>query len=585
MPRWIYQTHSEEEVKALQQSLRISPILAKLLLNRGFKDLQKAKEFLNPSLDQLQDPELFVQMKLAVDRIFKAVEKKEIILVYGDYDVDGVSGTSLLYNYFRFLQTPVQYYSPDRIQEGYGLNCKAFDQFSKKGVKVVITVDCGTSNIEEVDYARKKGIEVIITDHHETPEVLPKACAILNPKLADSGYPFASLCGAGVAFKLAWALSQRLCKSQKVSPEFRRLLLESMSLVALGTVADLVPLVGENRVFVRFGLNSFSVGKRDERFVFKGAKGHKGLEALIQVAQLDKNSISEEDIGFRLGPMMNAAGRLARATLGIELLTTNDSPRAFALARELQQKNQERRKLEKVVFEKAKEQFLSSPEWQTRFGIVLAHADWHPGVIGIVASRMVEHFHRPTLIINLYQGIGKGSGRSIGQINLHQVLSRLQQKLIKFGGHAAAAGFSIKEADIPWLSEAFDLELKKIVSPSDLAPQLHVDCEMLLSDIDFGLLRELKWLSPFGQGNPAPVFSTKNVRVAGKPKRIGASGVHLSFHVSHYGVSHRVIAFQMGDQEEQLKGAQISIAYIPKMSLYQNHEQIHLEIKDLKILD
>lgn len=586
MPQWIHAPVDENTVQTLQKKIRVSFITAQILLNRGLKDPQKARDFLQPSLDQLHDPNLFNQMHRAVSRVFLAIHQKELILIYGDYDVDGVSGASLLFNYFRFLKTPVRYYSPDRIQEGYGLHLKAIERFAQEDVKVIITIDCGITNVQEVQRANQLGIDVIITDHHESPEALPNAHAILNPKLPDSGYPFSGLCGTGVAFKFAWALAQRLCNSKKVSPEFRRLLLESLSLVALATVADMVPLVDENRVLVHFGLTSFSIGAKAERYVFHGVRGHKGLEALIHVAKLEKKEgLTEEEIGFKLGPMMNAAGRLSRAMLGIELLTTQDSQRAYELASELHQTNMERQKIEKVVFEQAKQQFSESEQWQQFFGIVVADARWHPGVIGIVASKMVEHFHRPTLVISLQNGIGKGSGRTLGKINLYQILKQLKSHLIQVGGHAAAAGFSIEEAQIPLFRKAFDVALKAHISSSDLVPQIHIDQEILLSDVDARLIRELRWLMPFGTSNPSPLFSTsRDLTVAGTPKRVGSRGEHLTFYVSQYKVTHKAIAFFRGDEQERITGKNISIVYIPKMNHFKGKETIQLEIKDFKIL-
>ncbi|MEK7482747.1 MAG: DHHA1 domain-containing protein, partial [Planctomycetota bacterium] len=353
----------------------------------------------------------------------------------------------------------------------------------------------------------------------------------------------------------------------------------------LATVADMVPLIDENRVMVHFGLTSFSIGAKAERFVFHGAKGHKGLEALIHVAKLYDQGITESEIGFKLGPMMNAAGRLARAMLGIELLTTEDSDRAYALATELHQKNIERRKIEKEVFEQAKTQFLESNDWQQYFGIVVASSKWHPGVIGIVASRMVEYFHRPTLIITLQNGIGKGSGRTLGSINLYSILRQLKSHLIQVGGHAAAAGFSIQESQIVPFSKAFDKALKAHISSSDLVPQLTIDKEILLSEVDARLLKEIKWLAPFGAGNPTPVFSSSSLKVAGLPQRIGSRGEHLSFYVSHYGISHSAIAFNRGEDQERIEGKNIAIAYTPQLKQFRGKKSIQLEIKDFKILN
>lgn len=585
MPQWFYKQFCPDSVEELRKQLRISPLLAHLLSNRDLNTVASAREFLEPSLDKMHQPSFFQQMEKAVQRIFQAVQRQELIVVYGDYDVDGITGASLLYNYFCFLKTPAMYYSPDRITEGYGLNLKAIETFLQQHAKVLITVDCGTSNLKEVAFAQEQGLDVLITDHHESPPLLPPAYAILNPKLADSGYPFPHLCGAGVAFKLCWALSQKMCNNTKVSPEFRRLLLESLSLVAIGTVADVVPLVGENRIFVHFGLKSFAIGKKAEQMVFQGAKGHKGLQALIEEVRLDKNNLNEIDIGFRLAPLMNAAGRISRAMLGIELLTSTHDEKAKKLAKELAHNNRERQELEKKALEEADKLFLADPQRHTKFGIVLANPHWHPGVIGIVAARIAERYHRPTLIVTLKEGIAKGSGRSIGQIHLYQVLSQLKENLIQFGGHAAAVGFSLKEQHLPWLEKAFDETLKKIVSTSDLVRQLAIDKEILLSEVDTRLMKDLERLSPFGQGNPVPLFSTTNLKVAGTPQRLGKQGAHLRFYVSHYQISHQAIAFDMGERQELLQGKSVSLVYTPKWNTFQTPKQIQLEVKDLKILN
>ncbi len=415
MPRkWKFHPHDESLVKQLCHQLSVSPLTAQVLIARGYLDKEAALNFLNPSLMDLHDPELLPGIPAGACRIVAAIEAGRQITIYGDYDVDGMTATSILWRCMKLAGANVLYYIPSRQDEGYGLNCEAIKEFHKQDPnQLIITVDCGITSVEEAKLAKELGLELIITDHHQMAESLPDAACLIHPRLPESEYPFGELCGAGVALKLAWAISTRLGDGTKASPIMKKFLLSSVGLAALGTVADVVPLLDENRVIVRYGLISLI------------ENGSPGIKALLKVAEIDgKKRLESDDIGFAIAPRLNAAGRLGQARLAVELLTTDQEDRAEQLAKYLDQLNKNRRTVERRIFKQAKEMVEANQEWMDGGALVLSHHDWNPGIIGIVASRIAEQFEKPTIMISVNQEtrIGQGSGRTFANFDLHSGL-------------------------------------------------------------------------------------------------------------------------------------------------------------------
>jgi len=571
--KWRFAPHDESEVRGMSSRLRISPLLAQVLLSRGFTS-ENANGFLDAKLVDLLDPERLPGVPEASERIVAAIADKRRITIYGDYDVDGMTSTSLLWHCLKLAGAHVDYYIPSRLYEGYGLNQEAIRQFHAEDPKrLVITVDCGIARVEEAALARELGLELIVTDHHQMAETLPDAACLVHPRLPDTNYPFGDLCGVGVAFKLAWAVCQRLGDGKKASPRMKEFLMGAVGLAAIGTVADVVPLVGENRIIVRYGLNSLA------------ERATPGLEALFKVASLEKNHrFDAEDIAFAIAPRMNAAGRLGQARLAVELLTTENEERAAALAEYLDELNNSRRKLERRIFQQAKELVSENKEWDSQAALVLANRDWHAGVIGIVANRVAEHFQKPTFLISLSSetNMGQGSGRSFGGCNLHAGLTTCAPHLLSFGGHAAAAGLRIDAKDLDSFREDFSqyVEENRDDDHDDLT--LQIDAEVRLADVTRKAVFELDRLGPFGQSNPRPLFAATNVELAEPPKKMGEGERHLSLRVRQQRTTFRAIAFgkgQWADEIAKLKHP-FCISFAPGINRFRGRENVELQLKD-----
>ena len=567
--RWISKSPDEKLQTHLSSALKVSPLLAQLLINRGVTDLDSAHGFLQPKLSGLADPMLIPEMEKAALRLATAVRKKERIVVYGDYDVDGVTGTALLFQCLRLLEADVHYYIPERIQEGYGLNIQALGNLAQEGAKVLVTVDCGITSILEADEAREKGLDLIITDHHQPIKDLPRAYAVINPKLPGSG--FRDLAGVGVAFKLAWALGIAVGGKKRVSTQYREFLTNAMGLVALGTIADAVPLVGENRILAKYGLTTLRQSQ------------HPGIKALLEMADLEGLSISTNHVEFRLGPRLNAPGRLEDARLSVELLTTQCPQRAAEIALQLEDKNKKRQGLQSQILQSAREMVEKRVNLDSVRVLVLAGEGWHPGVIGIVASRLAEEFHRPALIIALRGDLGYGSARSIPEFNLVEALHATRERLLRFGGHARAAGFRIKKEEVEGFSDSINRFAATILRKERLEPILATDGELPFGKLSVPLVKELDYLRPHGEGNPEPIFTAGELRVAGEPARMGASGQHLSLFLRQGDVSFRAIGFGMGTLLPKIEKARdLSAAFRPKLSNWRG-EAVELEIEDIEV--
>jgi len=581
---WHLLSHDTSAVEHLASALQLPAIVAQLLLNRGLGALESAKHFLQAPLTDLHPPQLLPGLAEAADRLMNAVRAGRRVCVYGDYDVDGITGTAILTQVLRLLGAPaVDFYVPHRLEEGYGLNAEALRQLAGSGTALVVTVDCGIASVAEAEEARRLGLELLITDHHEPGPALPEAAALVHPRLPGGSYPFGGLSGSGVVFKLAWALCQRACGSERVTPRFREFLLDSMTLAALGTVADMVPLHDENRLFVRHGLARL----RRARSV--------GLKALLDSAGLgERADLCAADIGYRLGPRLNAAGRLGCARLVVELLTTASEQRAVELARYLEDQNQKRQQLERQIFGQAQQ--LAEKELAEKDGgeaapaLVLAHPDWHAGIIGIVAGRLAELYARPVLLIALRQDragpcpLGQGSGRSVPGFPLHEALRACADHLHSHGGHKAAAGFRIQPDQVDAFRERFRVYAAGHFASRLPAPRLVIDAEVPLSALTLGLLRDLDRLEPYGADNLRPLFLAGGLQVVGTPRRVGGGERHLQFQVQQNGTRLRTIAFGLSDRAEELMsaGGQCCLVFTPRLNEWQGRRSVDVEVIDFQ---
>jgi single-stranded-DNA-specific exonuclease len=559
----------------------VSPVVAQLLLNRGVADPADARRFLDAPLAGLHPPHALADVPAAADRLADAVKHGHRVCVYGDYDVDGVTGTAILVLLLQKLGAKAEFHVPLRLSEGYGLSVGKLRELAADGVQVVVSVDCGIASLEEAEEAKRLGLELIVTDHHEmktgpdgTP-ILPAAAVLIHPRLPGGSYPFDGLCGAGVAFKLAWALAQRASGGERVSPELREFLLDAVGLAALGLVADVVPVRDENRIFVRHGL---------ERIRRKPTVGLKALLAAAGVAE--DRPISSEDVGFKLAPRLNAAGRLECARLAVELLTTVSPLKAKELAEYLEHQNQKRQALERKITHEAREMVAAAGLGRCA-GIVLASEEWHPGVVGIVAGRLAEHFARPALVIAVKPGepVATGSGRSVPGFPLHEALRACDAHLLGHGGHAAAAGFKVAPEKIDRLREAFDAAVAAHFPDGPPAPRLTLDAEVPLSALTFGLLKDVDRLEPYGANNPRPKFLAAGLRAEGA-RKIGTGDPqrHMDFKVRQGDTVVRAVAWGMADRMDELQsaGGECCLAFTPRVNEWNGYRRIEIEVLDLK---
>jgi len=572
--RWRFLQHDPDRIASLESRANVSPILAQLLLSRGITQPEDVRTFLEVKLTGLREPELLPGVREAADRIHAAVVDRRRIVVYGDYDADGMTATGLLYNCLRLLGADVGYYVPNRLDEGYGLNDDALRQLASRGASQIISVDCGIASVQQALTAREIGLELIITDHHQLADRIPEAATVVHPRLPGSLYPFGGLCGAGVAFKLAWAICQRASNAQRVSPPMRDYLLAAMGLAALGTVADVVPLVDENRILVRHGLTSL----RHSPLA--------GIAALLEVTQLNqKPRLTSEDVGFSLAPRLNAAGRLGQATLGVELLTTQSPERAQALADYIHQLNSSRESLERSIYLAANKLVKERFDPQHDPALVLAGAGWHAGVIGIVAGRLAEKYHRPVVMIALDQvgsRPGTGSARSAGGVDLYDALNACSEHLLGFGGHAAAAGLRIDESRVDAFRDHFCDHVAGELSEANRVAEIRIDAEAPFSQLTLHTVDQIEQLAPFGEGNPRPVLCAGGVTLAEPPKRMGGGERHLSARLSQHGVTLRSVAFGQGDWADELvqTPGPFDVAYRPVINDFRGRRNVELHIVD-----
>ena len=562
--RWRIRNTDSHVVAKLSQDAGISALHAALLVNRGITTEQQAGEFISPSLSGLSDPFRMKGVEPAVQRILLAKSRGETLCIHGDYDVDGVTAVALLTSFFRAVSIPVCYLIPKRLEDGYGLSSEGVDEAKRLGAKVLITVDCGITSVVEAEYCRESGIDLIITDHHTPGDIIPAALAVINPLQPGCTAPFNKLAGVGVAFKLAVAVRSRLRQEGFFENAPEPNLKEYLDLVALGTIADLVPLLGENRIIVAYGLKELAASSRP------------GISALKRVSAV-KDDVSTVDVGFRLAPRLNAAGRLDDAKRGVELLLTSDPEQAATLADELDAANRERQEIEKEILADALDRLKRDEGLTGRTAVVLASENWHAGVIGIVASRVVERCHRPTILIALQDGEGKGSGRSIPAFHLYNALAASAEQLIKFGGHRQAAGISILEVNLAAFYDSFDAYAAENLTLEDLTPEYAVDAEIFPEDLGDQLLAIISSLKPYGMGNPEPLFLLRRVNVVSQ--RL-INDAHLKMALNVNGRSVDAIGFKLAGK---LPASEfIDILFTPELNVWKGKETLQLRLRDIR---
>ena len=558
--RWVVQDTDDTQVQALADALGVSPILARLLWRRGIHSADEAQRFLYPTADGFYDPFLMKDMDRVVARIRDAIGTGEQVMIYGDYDADGATSTSLLYLALRELGANVTYYIPDRFSEGYGLNGPALEQAKEQGFRLVITVDNGISAVEEAALAKSIGIDLIVTDHHTPPEVLPDAYAILNPKQPGCEYPDKMLAGVGVAFKVVQALTGRL-------PE------EYLDLAAIGTVADLAPLVDENRLIAHYGLRRMNQAPR------------KGIAALIEAAGLQDKELTAGHIGFSFGPRINASGRLDSATYAVEMLTTDDAAEAQRLAQFLEDRNKERQEIGEGIFEAAVDLIERHPHWLEGRVLVVPSEGWNEGVIGIVASRLVERYYRPTLMIAINGTHGKSSARSIHGFDLYAALTRCADLLDHYGGHKMAAGFSLAVDRIDELRTRMNEIAFEVLTEEEMTPKLDIDMVLDLTQVDLGLVEQIRALAPYGFGNPSPRFACTGLDIEGT-RVVGKDASHLQVKVQGQGRQLDCIAFRRAtDQGEIDNLASIDIAGELEINEWRGRRSLQMILGDWRAGD
>jgi len=575
--RWRLLPFEEDRIQELSREAGIPRLIAQLLANRGVLDHAGAAHFFETRLTGLHDPETLPGVVEAASRIISAIRAGKKIVIYGDYDVDGVCGTSILWACLKLAGAEhVSYYIPHRVEEGYGVNAEALRKLAtEQQADMIITVDCGISAVKEARLARELGVELIITDHHTIGAELPEADVLVHPRLEGSRYPFPDLCGCAVAFKLAWQVCKGFGDGKKASPHLRDFLVKSISLVALATVADVMPMHGENRILVRHGL----VGLVNSP--------SPGLRALLSVANcLGKKELNTGSIGFSLAPRINAAGRLERAMQAVEMLTTDADDRADQLAEALDLCNAQRQEVERRMVEEAHEMITEQGGLKGRGAIVLGREGWHPGVIGIVASRLVDTYHRPTIVIALAEEHGQGSARSIAGFDLYQAIKACSEGLLAFGGHAMAAGLKVPRDQFEAFAERFDRHCQGVLSPEQLQKSIRIDAEVMLGDLTLKLLEAIETLEPHGIGNPKPLLVANDVRVVGEIKLVGPRQNHVQVRFCQGNTTVKAIAWNMAERAKVLTPGKIcSIAFTPSINEWNGRREVQLELKDFQLKD
>lgn len=564
---WKLSDDNKELENLFVREFGVTPIISKVLASRQILTPEDAQRYLSPSLSHLHNPFLMKDMQRAIHRIIKAIYSREQIGIYGDYDADGITSVVVLYKFLHDIEHPVEYYIPDRISEGYGLNKEAIDKLHALGVRLIVTVDCGVSDHRQIAYADSLGIDTIILDHHEVPNTIPDAIAVVDQNRDECKFPFKGLAAVGIVFNFLIALRGALREEgfwdAKKYPNLR----DYLDLVALGTIGDISPLVDENRIFVKIGLDLITEGKRV------------GIRALKEVCGIENDVIDSGKASFCLIPRINAAGRLASAGDAVKLLLTDNIQEARALASQLELYNRKRQSMEKAILAELFNEIETCMTLKDVGALVFASNKWHPGVIGIVASRLVDRYARPAILISLKDGVGKGSGRSVADFNIYQGLKQCESLLLSYGGHRFAAGISIREEDILEFKTRLEQIVRKDADISNFMSHTVIDAQCDLNDINQDLMHQIKMLAPFGSKNPEPVFCVRNINISSQ-SIVGNN--HLSMKVSRNGLTYNSIWFSKGQFISSLsRNSQLDIAFTPQISQWKGSSEIQLKLKDL----
>lgn len=573
--KWRVIPHDSSRVDSLIRDANVPPVVAQLLVGRGVYTAADAGTFLATKLTGLRPPETLPGVARALPILKAAIEDKRPIVIYGDYDCDGMTGAAILVNGIRLLGGDVSYHVPNRLEDGYGLNEDAIRKLADRGKKLIVSVDCGITSVSHARLCRELGVSLIITDHHTIGSELPDADAVVHPRLPGSTYPFGELCGAGVAFKLAWALCQEICGSKKVTEPLRRYLMQSLSLAAIGTVADVVPLLDENRILVEHGLKTLK------------SQPPPGLQALMKVAGMDPAATLDTDsIAFTIGPRLNAAGRLGQAQLAVELLTSQAGDRTDSLAAYIHELNNSRDTLQRSVYLAAQKQIKNDFDADADPALVLAGVGWHPGVIGVVAGRLAEKHAKPVLVLSL-DSAGKveatGSGRVGGTgIDLYEALDECSDRLVRFGGHKAAAGLTIDERQIEAFRGDFCEAVAKQWSEKSIVPEIVIDAEAPLGQLNLETLKQIDMLAPFGAGNPRPVLCSRGVVVEGTANLMGKTKRHLNVQLRQGAKTIRAVAFNAETWCDELNNTTepFEIAYRPVVNEFRGYRSVEIHLVD-----
>jgi single-stranded-DNA-specific exonuclease len=571
--RWRLKPFDAGRIESLSRTAKLTPLVAQLLINRGIEDPTRAVAFLEAKMGSLHDPELLPGAVRAADRIVSAIREGRKIVIYGDYDVDGVCGTSVLWACLRLAGAyQVEYYIPHRVDEGYGVNSEALRRLAQESkAELIVTVDCGISAIKEAQLARELGVELIITDHHTIGPELPAADVIVHPRLPGSAYPSGDLCGAGVAFKLAWQVCKTFGDGKRASPHLRNFLVGALGLVALATIADVVPLSDENRIIVRHGLAG----------IFSGPSV--GLRALLEVSgSLDKKRLTAGMVAFGLAPRINAAGRLEQAMMAVELLTTDDADKAKSIAATLETCNTRRQEVERQILDEARAMLEAEGGLGDRRAIVLAREGWHSGVIGIVASRLAEMFHRPAIVISLGAEASQGSARSIPGFDVYEAIKQCSDGLLAFGGHKAAAGLKLKGDQFADFARRFEESCRNSLTQEQLEREMMIDAEVLLGTLTLRVVEEIEKLEPHGIGNSRPLLLANDLEIAAQPREVGTRKQHLQLRFKQGGHELKAIGWNLAEKAESLSaGSRCSVVFHPSINEWNNRRDVQMEIRDI----
>jgi len=568
--KWVVKEKGDTAVlKQLAGALGVSESLANLMVQRNITSADEAHTFFNPSLDYLHDPFLMKDMNIAVDRISIAVKKNEKILVYGDYDVDGTTAVALMYSFLKDQYSNVEYYIPDRYKEGYGVSIQGLDFAYQNNCKVVITLDCGIKAVEKVKYARTKGLDVIICDHHYPGDEIPKALAVLDPKQPSCSYPYKELSGCGVGFKLIHAYSRvHGIPFSKIS--------HFLDLVAVSIASDIVPLTGENRIMAYFGLKRLNESPRT------------GLKEIIRESEVSR-ALTIEDVVFKIGPRINAAGRMETGSKAVDLLVSSDTRLATGISKEINNFNIERRNVDRIITTEAMRMISEDQRTVNSRTTVLYNPTWKKGVIGIVASRLIETYYRPTVILTESNGFATGSARSVQGYDLYQAIEACSDLLESFGGHMYAAGLTMKKDNIQAFMERFEQYVNSTITEDQLVPRIFIDTELSFSEINEDFFKTMSQFQPFGPENMSPVFVSRNVCDSGSGRMVGSSGEHLKLDLCQESTGQKsfsAIAFSQANHFEYIKGGNpFDICYSLEMNEFRGNRNLQLNIRDIKTSD